>query len=248
MIIKDGVDYDKAPPVTSESDAFSMTASKDGVVFKMKEHYDNESDARAVTDKYLDEWKVLIGLRHRPDEINFKFDRSEIIDLELTFGSVVIHCPPGVVSFSASATFHVSKGKYPTPPSSFKISPNVETMYNRYQAYRAGQDHLLSMAYLVLTVLQMNQGRGRAANKYRISKNILTKLATLCGQGDHKDARKAPKSGGFTTPLSAQAKVWIEAVIPLIIKRVGLTEGGTQGLEQITMDSLPPLDRSGDGT
>jgi len=245
--MKDGVDYDKAPPVTAESDAFSMTASKDGVVFKMKEHYDNESDARAVTDKYLDEWKVLIGLRHRPDEINFKFDRSEIIDLEPTSGSVVIHCPPGVESFSASATFHVSKGKYPTPPSCFKISPNVETMYNRYEGYREGRDNLLSMAYLVLTALQMNQGRDRAANHYGISKTVLDRLGTLCSQGDHNDARKAPKSGAFK-PLRGQEKVWIQAVIPLIIERVGLTEGGAQDLEQITMDSLPPLDRSGDGT
>jgi hypothetical protein len=114
------------------------------------------------------------------------------------------------------------------------ISPNVETMYNRYQAYRESRDNLLSMAYLILTVLQMNQGRDRAANHYGISKKVLDRLGTLCSQGDHNDARKAPNSGVFK-PLRGQEEVLIQAVIPLII-------------EQITMDSLPPLDRSGDGT
>ena len=166
MIIPETVDYDEAPPVTADTDLFSMTASVDGVTFTMKEHFETETDARTVTDKYLDEWTVLIGLRSGPEEIKFRFNRAEVIDLEPpTDGKIMpsrlvgaIPCP------NAQFTMHhASHPKYPDPPDGFTVSPNVETMYLRYKAYREGRDRLLSMAYLILTVTEMNAGsRGKA--------------------------------------------------------------------------------------
>ncbi|WP_022669158.1 hypothetical protein [Desulfospira joergensenii] len=242
MVIKENVDYDKAPPVTAETDAFKMTASKDGVVFTMKEHYATERDARVITDPYLENWRLLIGLKHGPDEITFKFDHTDIIDLEADPNATVIQCrTAGVVVFGVQATVHVSHIKFPDPPSGFVISPDVQTMYHRYMLYREGRDQLPSMAYLVLTVIEMTRGRDRAAHHYGISKRVLDKLGTFCSRGDPQDARKAPKDGAFV-PLDGRAKAWVESAVKLIIERVGLIDGGTVGLEPITMADLPRLD------
>ena len=53
-----------ASPTTDENNVFKMVASTDGVIFNMKAHFSSESEAREITDRYLNEWSVLIGFHH----------------------------------------------------------------------------------------------------------------------------------------------------------------------------------------
>lgn len=240
MIIKEGANYDKAPPVETENNTFSMTASKDGVVFTMKKHCETEQKAKILTDKYLDDWTILIGLMRVPGEITFLYDRADIIDLEPPTG-LVINCNSGRLSvLGCDAMLTVHRTTIPEPNVNFAVSPDVESMYNRYKTYQEqeGPGRLLSMAYWILTTLEVNAGgRARAANKFGISKKVLDRLGALCSQGNSQDARKAPKNGAFI-PLEGPAKVWIEKAVKRIIERSGLVEGGTKNLPQITMHNL----------
>lgn len=246
IITKGNVDYEDAPDVSSENEIFKMVTSDKQVSFEMKKHFSSEQDAKIATDQFLNMWEITIGLENDPDDIGFKFDRSEIVDLEPNknennvnlFASVCEH-----IHIVEHITVHVSRHKYPEPPDQFSISPDVETMYLRYKAYREGRDKLLSMAYLLLTVVQSKSANRReVSKKLRVEKEILDTLGELCStKGDESEARKAPKDGAFI-PLSQKEREWVLAACKLLIKRCGEFEFcGTEHLCQLKMDSLPSL-------
>lgn len=246
IITKDNVDYDNAPALSFENEIFKMATSKNEVTFEMRKHFSSEEDARIATDKFLKTWEILIGLENDPDDIKFKFDRSDVIDLEPNKNE-----NKAVLSVSACehvhcidhVTIHVSRHKYPNPPDNFSISPDVETMYLRYKAYREGRDTLLSMAYLLLTVAQSKSNtRREAAIKLRVEKKILDTLGELCStKGDEREARKAPKNSVFI-PLENKEREWVLAACKLLIKRCGEFDFcGTENLSHLRMNNLPSL-------
>jgi len=246
MIIKDDVDYDKAPPVTASNDYFEMKAENNEVYFTMKNHFSSEIECRKITDEFLKNWEILIGLEHDPDDIKFKFERADIIDLEPNQENKYVNLTVSIcehANLSDNVTFHKSRGKYPSPPSHFSASPDVETMFMRYKAYREGRDKLLSMAYLILTISQSTSTRKEAADKYKIQKEILDKLGELCStKGDEQEARKAPKGGVFK-PLTSNEREWVLLVCKLLIKRLGEYEiCGPEKISQLRMDDLPSID------
>lgn len=245
IITKDDVDYENASPVSLENEIFRMTTEKSEVTFEMVKHFSSEQEARIITDEFLHNWEIIIGLENDPDDIKFKFDRSEVIDLEPNQEENNVNLSVSVsehIQIVDHVTLHVSRHKYPDPPDRFSISPDVETMYLRYKAYREGRDTLLSMAYLLLTVSQSKSTRKDVAEKLRIEKDILDKLGELCStKGNEYEARKAPKNGIFI-PLEQKEKEWVLAVCKLLIIRCGEYEFcGTENLSQIKMDSLPSL-------
>jgi len=220
MITKGDIDYDKAPPVTASNDYFEMKTENNEVYFTMKNHFSSEKEARKITDEFLKNWEILIGLEHDPDDIKFKFERADIIDLEPDQENKYINLKASIcehVHFSDNVTLHISRGKYPNPPSQFSTSPDVETMFMRYKAYREGRDKLLSMAYLILTIVQSKSStRREAADKYKIQKEIFDKLGELCStKGDEQEARKAPKDGVFK-PLTSKEREWVLKVDPFV--------------------------------
>lgn len=246
IITKDNVDYVNAPAVSLENETFRMVTSNNDVTFEMKRHFISEQDARDATDEFLNKWEIIIGLENDPDDIKFRFDRSAIVDLEPNENEDNVNLSVSVsghVHLSENVTLHVSRHKYPDPPIKFSISPDVETMYLRYKAYRQGRDTLLSMAYLLLTVVQSkSRTRKEAAEKLKIEKEILDTLGELCStKGDEREARKAPQNGVFT-PLRHKEREWVLAACKLLIKRCGELEFcGTENLSQLKMDSLPTL-------
>ena len=249
IITKDNVDYENAPAVSLENETFKMVTSNNEVTFEMKKQFSLEQDARIATDEFLNKWGIIIGLENDPDDIRFKFDRSEVVDLEPNQNGNNVNLSVSVcahVHCVDHVTLHVSRHKYPDPPDQFSISPDVETMYLRYKAYREGRDTLLSMAYLLLTVAQSKSAtRREAAKKLRVEKEILDTLGKLCStKGDEREARKAPRNGVFI-PLEHKEREWVLAACKLLIKRCGEFEFcGTENLFQLKMDSLPSLNLS----
>ncbi len=82
MIIKKDVDYDKASPVVISNDHFDLNADINEVCFTMKSHFSTEEEARKITDEFLKNWEIIIGLENAPDDITFKYMHVDIIDLE----------------------------------------------------------------------------------------------------------------------------------------------------------------------
>ncbi len=223
-----------------------MHTNKGEAVFTMKKHFAAETDAKNEVGNFLQTWEIKIGLENDPGDIAFKYKHSEVIDLapvegEVSGRSSVTLSDVAVVSDHVSV--HVSRGKIPAPPVNFVKTPDVETMYQRYKAYREGRDSLLSMAYVLLTVAQINSDtRQQAAEKLKIDREVLNKLGDLCStKGSEQEARKAPKNGEFV-PLTPSEKQWIDKACKLLIERCGeLGSQDNRNLNQITMDSLPEL-------
>jgi len=246
MKFKRNVDYDNAPSITASNDYFEMKAANNKVCFTMKGHFPTEIEARKIVDDFLRNWEIIIGLEDDPDNITFEFERAEIIDLEPDPNNRCINLRASICAHahcSDDVTVHMSYVKYPIPLSSFSLSPDVETMYMRYKAYREGRDKLLSMAYLILTIVQSNLTRREASNKYKIQKEILDKLGDISStRGDEREARKAPKDGIFK-PLTSNEREWIISACKLLMKRLGEYEQcGADNLSELNMDDLPLLE------
>jgi hypothetical protein len=144
----------------------------------------------------------------------------------------------------------ITRKEYPEPPKIFRVSPDVETLWHRYQMYLDGKDQLQAMAYFCLTLLELiaagpsaarrGQGKRRieASNMFSIEYDVLNQLGELTSaKGDQLTARKAQTT---PIPLSEKERIWIEAAIKQIIRRIGEHSSG-QTLPKIKMVDLPPL-------
>lgn len=147
---------------------------------------------------------------------------------------------------------HLTRSVYPAPPTGFKASPNVRTLWDRYQHYREGRESLPGMAYFCLTLLETMAGRQpedaakkrkisnarkKAAEKYHIDENVLAKLGDLSSaRGDARTARKATAMARSHTPAEV---AWTESAIRAIIHRVGKVDARVTGLALISMKHLP---------
>jgi len=150
----DSVDYEEAEPFVWEEPAFRLEVKDKKARFELKDHYAEESAARESIEEYIRVWEFDACLNKGPDSFKLRFDESEIEDRNPTPG---VAC--GRVSFraevptiSASGTCRVCK--YPSPPLDLAISPDVQTMYDRYMNYRQGREPLSGMAFFCLTVLE----------------------------------------------------------------------------------------------
>jgi hypothetical protein len=246
VIIPEHTDYDKAPPISGETDDFGWHLSKEQLVLECKPHFASENEARAVADSFLKAWEVSIGLRQSPRDLTFKFQSSSIIDRSPTQQAgtqlyEVVASGGAVVSGQADAD--VSYAQFPVPCYVFKVSPEVEMMHFRYMLYRKNRESLLGMSFWCATVIKYHfKGYSQASKKLQVSMNVLTKLSFLSSnRGDPKEARKMEGQAG-STPLSSTERMWIEAVIPKLILRVGEhAHDPSAKLPQITMSDLPTI-------
>ena len=237
------VTFENPPPIEWETDTFRMRLAEGIATFEMREHFPSVQEARNAVEVLLRSWEIDTGLRYGTREIHFRYEDSKLIDRNPP--------PPGTVQVvTASATLraywaltaiaHVRRKAYPQPPQHFRVSPDVETMWHRYEGYVEGREPISSMAYFCLTVLEARAGnRVRAAREYGISKNVLGELGKLTSErGDAKSARKmSPR----LRPLTSKEATWIEAVVKAIIRRVGERKAKTP-LPTIMMKDLPSLD------
>lgn len=242
IITGEGFNYENAPAFSEETDYFIMSLDKETIIFKMKAHFPTEKKARAITDGYLKEWEILIGIQHNPDALSFKFDRADIIDRDPS--------PEGehpqiqaTATIAGQVNLLKSYNEYPSQPKRFRASPDAETMYSRYKAYKQKRESLTSMTYFCFTVLKVSAGgRKRAAVKYNIHDDVLNKLSELCStKGDEKEIRKAQKDKKYI-PLTPVEKQWIQEVVKSLIRRAGEWAYDPKGrFDQITMRDFPSL-------
>jgi hypothetical protein len=154
----------------------------------------------------------------------------------------------GGVKFTGSAIseLRITRRKYPDPPIVFTVTPDVETLWGRYEKYLDEKEYLPSMAYACLTFVENKaykkgkKGKRKAAAKlFLIDEPILNKLGELSAKGDTKTVRKFPEEGDLI-PLSGKEIKWIEAVIKILIRRTGEL-ANIQSAQTITMTDLPKM-------
>ncbi len=207
----------------------------------MKKHYAFAEEAKASAAEFLFVWELDAALRLGRSAIRFIYEDAQLIDR--------IPPPPGTAEiqvasaaslwFGGEVTIRVISSAYPEPPAGMKFTPDLETLWRRYEGYRAQREPLAAMAYFCLTVLETSAGsRPKAATQYSIDAKVLGKLGELTAErGDGATARKMQSSLVPYTPTEIR---WVEEAIRIIIRRVaGIAAGAA--CPMITMKDLPSL-------
>lgn len=242
------VSYNKPETVEWETGIFNAELSEGTLLCRMKEHFPSIESARHAVEQLLDAWKIATALEMRAIEIEFVFEDGQVIDrnppppgstLSIRLASIVSQSTVG------TPTLHITRNAYPKPPARFRLTPDIETMWTRYQNYKADKEPLLSMAYFCLTIVEASAnsgggggGRKKAATKYSIEYTILDKLGVLTStKGDEVTARKAV---GTSKPLSSREVAWIDAAIRAIILQIGQYEPN-KPIALLKMQDLPSI-------
>lgn len=207
----------------------------------MKKHFASVEEARASATGFLFVWEVDAELRHGRGAIRFIFQDAQLIDrIPPPPGTFEVHVPSGALIVTGGVcTVRITSAAYPGPPSNMKSSPDLESIWLRYDAYRAKREPLSTMAYFCLIVLETAAGgRTQAAKQFDIEFEVLRKIGELTtNRGDRTTARKMHANLAPYTPLEIN---WIEEAIKLMIRRVAEIAAGATCAE-ITMKDLPAL-------
>ena len=242
------VNYREAKPLIREEPAFRVEVQDNQARFELKAHYATEEDARKAVKDYIDDWEFDACLEHSPDYFRLKFDRAQIEDRNPPPPR------PGVKNIAATirggaGTCSVALTKvvlsYPAPPSGVHFgAPDVQTMYQRYMVYRQGKEHLASMAYFCLSVLEHSTGeksnrRKAAAQKYQIEELVLDRIGKLSSEKGGPDARKAD---GVDKDFTSQESTFLKQAIKRMIRRAAeKAHSPDKALPQISLSDLPPI-------
>jgi hypothetical protein len=240
----EGISYSNPEPVSFSNHlgTFDLTAGKFRIV--PSEHFPDEDEARRAVEPFLRAWEIEADLISNIGMIRFKFDRAEVIDrnppppgssqaIELKGASMVL--------VSDSVSLHLACTRYPQPPKTFRVTPEVQHAYRRWLGYRLDKEPLQSMAYFVLTQLEEATGsRQRAARSFQIGKKVLDTIGKLSStKGDESTARKAPPGNKFQE-LSGSEKHWLEEAMRRVVHRLGEHASGAP-LAPISLLDLPSL-------
>jgi hypothetical protein len=241
--IPETASFDNSPPREGAIDSFSFQLQDGTLEIEPSQHFADITMARAAIEPLLRSWEIDIALRFGNPELSFRYKSAHVVDRNPIPGELeplqIQSC--GMVITSGEITLKVHRAQYPDPPSIFRTTPDVETLWHRYLGYRQGHEPLPAMAYFCLTFLEtLAGGRSKAADLFKISPKVLKRLGQLSSErGDPTTARKysAIKSG---TPLSGPEVAWIDKAIQVIIRRVGEFRE-IDSMPTITLDDLPTL-------
>ena len=240
----DTVTFD-APPLTHETERFTLRLEEDVLTMKMKVHFASVEAAREAVEHLLTSWEIHVSLTLGRSEISFEYDDAEIIDRNPPESGGTVHLQAhlsGKASASAEVSIHVTRNEYPAPPNDFETSPEVEALLARYHRCLDGEERLIPMANFCYTVLKGTAGgKAEAAKTFDVSRSVLTKHGELTARGDLRAARKW-RGEGQNRPLTPAERAWLKAVVRGLILRLGAYNARPSGpFAKIAMADLPPL-------
>lgn len=239
VVHSQNVQYEKAVPFEHDGPRFRVTVDNGIARFQMKEHFADVASARSVVDPFIDSWELSASLEIGPGAFELDFLSADVIDRHPTPGVVSLM---GVSATAAVGTLSVVIGqpRYPEPAPHLVVDGDVEWMSYKFANYYRGKETLPAVGYSCFTVLKSSaRGQGAAAKKYKIALDVLRKLSELTSIKGGTDARKA--EGRFAEYTEAE-RAWIEAVLPMLIRRAAEVAGGHgELLPEITMANFRPL-------
>ena len=247
--------YDKAKPLCRDEKAFRLEVRDKKAWFYLKDHHAMEAEARKAIEEYIRNWEFDACLQGGPDRFKLNYERAQIEDRNPPAPT------PGVVNIGA--TFPGRGGSlsvavslvvldYPSPPSDISVTPDVQTMYDRYMAHRRGHEPLTGMAYFCLTFLaylatkrmkkrtkDIANKRTTAAKYFQIDKRVLDKVGEL--STERGGPREARKYEGVDQELTSEERCFLEEAIKKIVRRVAeKAQAPETDLMRISLSDLPP--------
>lgn len=264
--IDEVVQFNDPPPLAEEEVGFSYLLENGILTVTMKEHHDTAEAARSAVVGFLEAWRIVAALDLDRIPMDFVFEGAKLVDRnppspELGIvgeGSVSLRSITCDGTGSVTQTPLVRR-EYPRPPKGFKASPDVKTLWDRYQRHTEDKEPRQAMAYFCLTVVESSAGtskpakpfksrdRDDAAKMYNIEPKVLYKLGELTAEtrGTLQDVRKR-KAGVTPTPLNADEQRWLTAAVKMLIRRKGEYDHNPAAaftLRQITMGDLQAKER-----
>ena len=214
--------------------------------FTFKEHHATEEEARAAVEEFIRAWEFDAALQRGANAFTLRFHHADIEDRNPTPGAFTVSAMPVTFSFrTGKAISVVSPPSYPAPPSmALKVSPDVQSMHDRFLRYLEGRETLAGMAYFCLTVLEASTGkykgaRRAAAVQHGIDRAVLEEIGRLSSTKGGTDARKAT---GIGHAIDHKERLFLEAATKAIIRRtaeVAANPGASHNT--ITFSDLPPV-------
>jgi hypothetical protein len=226
IVPNEGFSFRDPPPTSLVRASFRGVTSGGKLVVEPSVHFESSEAARADIEPHLRAWELYAALDGKP-QLRFMYESAKMIDRS-PGGDRALHAEMGdVLILGDSVSFHVTAAAYPQPPEHFSYSPDVEALWNRYQAFRDGREPLLAMAYFCLSLIEGRCGsRRNAASVLQISPTMLNRLGELTStRGDARTARKFGRQS-TGTPLSASEAQWIEQAVRSLIRHIGTIDGG----------------------
>ncbi len=240
--------FDDPQPLEWRGEHFDITLANGVLRVTMRSHFPSEQEARSAVEPFLQDWEIHTALlQGSRREMRFEFRYAGVIDRDPPPpDSKIDVTASGSLTFSSSISVEaqVIKKSYPAVPTNFRANPDVITLWDRFDGYKAGREHLPSMAYFCLTLIESrHEGRGRrrreaAAKALSIGLDVLDKLGDLSTErGDTLSARKMTSD---PKPFTSAEVEWLEACIRALIRRMGEI-ASDHAPKLLTMDQLPKL-------
>jgi hypothetical protein len=241
--------FDHPPPLMHDTDACTLHLAEGVLTCTMKGHDATADEARARVYPHLRSWELAEALSHGRHSLWFTFDRAEIIDRDPPppETSRVLYASPGeFVMLGEDVRLCLTHPSYPPPPMSFIASPDVETLWNRYEGYTQGREPLPGMVYFCQSFIEkvLAEGQADAADKYRIERKVLRALGNLHShRGDLTNRRKLElEQDRYAPSLTPSEIAWMEAAVRMLIRRIGeYAADSTTPWPMLSMRDLPPL-------
>ena len=248
------ITYANPPPLDVDAGTWAGRLENMLLTCHLKARHKSVDDARREVESYLHAWEIDAGIRQGRGSMEFVYKSASTINLPPSDG--VSTGIPAAVSekFRVSVTYTlditpVTLTSYPSPPEGFKASPDVETLWMRYEGYSDGKEPLETMGYFCLTLIEQmygygNEKRETAARTLNVESEVFERLGELTStKGSITTARKAPQ-GGRWQPLTAAERTWMETVIRRLIRRLGEYAGcdNPSILVKVGMRDFPPLE------
>jgi hypothetical protein len=235
--------FENPPPLEHQTSDFNLRLADGYVTVEMNTHCATEQEARALVDPFLLAWEIDQALQNSRRVIRFEFHKATVIDRQPPPpGNATILAASGILSLEAqSLNLIATASTYPPLPANFVASPDVATLWNRYEGHLLNREPLPGMAYFCLTVIEDSYGgRKKAAHALNVDAAVLNKLGELTSErGDATAARKRKKKP--FCPLTTLEERWIHAVVKEMIRRVATKAAGTAPPAFFPMSHLPKL-------
>jgi hypothetical protein len=241
--------FDHPPPCEYNTDEFTLRLADGLLTCTMKAHCATAEEARAVVDPLLRAWELDVALRQGRRVMHFVYKNAHVIDRDPPppgASQVIMTTSVGSLEMMGEATLTLISRHYPAPPEGFIASPDVETLWRRYDGYVQGREPLPGMAYVCQSFIEKVLARGRcdAARKYHIEEKVLCTLGNLHShRGDLTSRRKLEhERDRHEPPLTPQEIAWMEAAVRMLIRRVGEHAADPMASwPTLCMRDLPPL-------
>ena len=237
-------DFIYAPPpgeITYLVSDFQIAVEGLKVAFRPEKHFADRASARAKADAIVGAWELKLAMDLRTLGVALEYVSTDLVDRAPTPGVIEVQLEAtALATVTCAGTLTRTFRDYvPRPDADFIVTPNVESLWQRYRMHKEGKEPLLGMAYFCLTLVRSHAGGlGSASQAFNIELQLLRKIGELTStRGDMRSARKMSSA---VQSLSSVEQSWVDEAVRSIILQVGRSSNGPSSFK-LRMAHLPAL-------